>query len=93
MKFGFSLPLVKQLLDRVAGVACLGNDQRELAGVRNGRGFHLTDRMLRRRNQNQFVAMNEHHSQPGSVHGKRDHPEIYRIIDDRFENAWRNRSV
>src|SRR6516165_4224358 len=42
--------------------------------------------MLRGHDENQLVAMNEHHRQAVVVHGKRNHSEIDRVVNDRLQN-------
>ena len=48
--------------------------------------FDLSQRMLRRHDQNQFIPMNENHRQPSVRHRKRDDAEVDGVVHNRFEN-------
>src|SRR5579871_6261932 len=83
---GFQPPLMKELLNGVASMPRLRNDQGELAGIGDGGGLHLSQGVVRRRNQNQFIAMDENHGQAGVGYRQREDAEVHRVVDDRFQN-------
>ena len=64
----------------------LGTISGKLRGLRDGGRFHLCQRMLRRGDDYQFVAMNQYDRQARIGHGKGNHAEVYRVVDHRFQN-------
>src|ERR1700722_10109569 len=77
---------MKELLDGVPRMSSLGDDQRKLGHVGNGGRLHLSQRMLRRRNHNQLVSMDENHGQAVVGDGKGNDAEVDGIVDDGLEN-------
>ncbi len=83
---GLEAAVVKKLLDGVAGVSGLGDDQRELGDIGHGGRLHLSEGMLRRSDDDQLVAMDEDDGEAGVGDGKGDDAEVDGVVDDGFEN-------
>jgi hypothetical protein len=77
---------VEEILESVAGVPGLGHDQGKLGDFADGCGFQFCQRVLGRRDDHQFVAVNQNNRQTGIGDRHGHETEVHRIVDDRFQN-------
>ena len=78
--------LVKERLQRVARAAHLGQQQRILYNFCHRRLLVPGQRMLWRRDHNQFVAMDGHHRKALVRHRHGNDAEVAGVVDDRFQD-------
>src|SRR5207253_6563203 len=78
--------LVKKIFQRIPGVARLRDNEWKFRCLGYRRRLYLGQRMMWRRDDDEFIAVKQHHGQPsvGDRHG--DDAEIHRVVDHRFEN-------
>ena len=82
----FQPALMKERLQRVARAAHLGQQQRILHNFRDRRFLLSGQRMMRRRDHNQFIAMDGHYREALVRHRHGNDAEVAGVVDDRFQD-------